>query len=188
MGKRWYYMGIIRYFRKKYWEAAIFRGGRRIPFSCDGLTAVPDRAYALFTEKELEKIYKDLKGATYEVSEIKKGERTKKPPLPFTTSTLQQECAKHLNFATSKTMRIAQQLYEGVAVKGHGTIGLITYLRTDSTRVSQEADAECKAFIRENYGEENVMENTAQKKDTKKIQDAHEAIRPTYVDLTPAAV
>ncbi len=139
-------------------------------------------------KKELEKIYKELKGATYEVSEIKKGERTKKPPLPFTTSTLQQECAKHLNFATSKTMRIAQQLYEGVAVKGHGTIGLITYLRTDSTRVSQEADAECKAFIRENYGEENVMENTAQKKDTKKIQDAHEAIRPTYVDLTPAAV
>ena len=138
-------------------------------------------------KKELEKIYKELKGATYEVSEIKKGERTKKPPLPFTTSTL-QECAKHLNFATSKTMRIAQQLYEGVAVKGHGTIGLITYLRTDSTRVSQEADAECKAFIRENYGEENVMENTAQKKDTKKIQDAHEAIRPTYVDLTPAAV
>ncbi len=139
-------------------------------------------------KEELEKIYKELKGATYEVSEIKKGERTKKPPLPFTTSTLQQECAKHLNFATSKTMRIAQQLYEGVAVKGHGTIGLITYLRTDSTRVSQEADAECKAFIRENYGEENVMENTAQKKDTKKIQDAHEAIRPTYVDLTPAAV
>lgn len=139
-------------------------------------------------KEELEKIYKDLEGAVYEVSEIKKGERTKKPPLPFTTSTLQQECAKHLNFATSKTMRIAQQLYEGVAVKGHGTIGLITYLRTDSTRISQEADAECKEFIRENYGAENVMENAARKKGTKKIQDAHEAIRPTYVNLTPAVV
>lgn len=139
-------------------------------------------------KEELEKIYKDLEGAVYEVSEIKKGERTKKPPLPFTTSTLQQECAKHLNFATSKTMRIAQQLYEGVAVKGHGTIGLITYLRTDSTRISQEADAECKEFICENYGAENVMENAARKKETKKIQDAHEAIRPTYVNLTPAAV
>lgn len=139
-------------------------------------------------KEELEKIYKDLEGAVYEVSEIKKGERTKKPPLPFTTSTLQQECAKHLNFATSKTMRIAQQLYEGVAVKGHGTIGLITYLRTDSTRISQEADAECKEFIRENYGVENVMENAARKKETKKIQDAHEAIRPTYVNLTPAVV
>lgn len=139
-------------------------------------------------KEELEKIYKDLEGAVYEVSEIKKGERTKKPPLPFTTSTLQQECAKHLNFATSKTMRIAQQLYEGVAVKGHGTIGLITYLRTDSTRISQEADAECKEFVRENYGAENVMENAARKKETKKIQDAHEAIRPTYVNLTPAVV
>ena len=139
-------------------------------------------------KEELEKIYKDLEGAVYEVSEIKKGERTKKPPLPFTTSTLQQECAKHLNFATSKTMRIAQQLYEGVAVKGHGTIGLITYLCTDSTRISQEADAECKEFIRENYGAENVMENAARKKETKKIQDAHEAIRPTYVNLTPAVV
>ena len=139
-------------------------------------------------KEELEKIYKDLEGAVYEVSEIKKGERTKKPPLPFTTSTLQQECAKHLNFAISKTMRIAQQLYEGVAVKGHGTIGLITYLRTDSTRISQEADAECKEFIRENYGAENVMENAARKKETKKIQDAHEAIRPTYVNLTPAVV
>ena len=139
-------------------------------------------------KEELEKIYQDLEGAVYEVSEIKKGERTKKPPLPFTTSTLQQECAKHLNFATSKTMRIAQQLYEGVAVKGHGTIGLITYLRTDSTRISQEADAECKEFIRENYGAENVMENAARKKETKKIQDAHEAIRPTYVNLTPAVV
>lgn len=139
-------------------------------------------------KEELEKIYKDLEGAVYEVSEIKKGERTKKPPLPFTTSTLQQECAKHLNFATSKTMRIAQQLYEGVAVKGHGTIGLITYLRTDSTRISQEADAEYKEFIRENYGAENVMENAARKKETKKIQDAHEAIRPTYVNLTPAVV
>lgn len=139
-------------------------------------------------KEELGKIYNELKGATYEVSEVKKGERSKKPPLPFTTSTLQQECAKHLNFATSKTMRIAQQLYEGVAVKGHGTIGLITYLRTDSTRISQEADAECKEFIRENYGEENVIGNAVQKKDDKKIQDAHEAIRPTYVNLTPAAV
>ncbi len=139
-------------------------------------------------KEELGEIYNELKGATYEVSEVKKGERSKKPPLPFTTSTLQQECAKHLNFATSKTMRIAQQLYEGVAVKGHGTIGLITYLRTDSTRISQEADAECKEFIRENYGEENVIGNAVQKKDDKKIQDAHEAIRPTYVNLTPAAV
>lgn len=140
------------------------------------------------SEKELKQIVKDLQGAEYKVSDIKKGERSKKPPLPFTTSTLQQECAKNMNFSTQKTMRIAQQLYEGVTVKGRGSIGLITYLRTDSTRVSEEADRECKEFIRENYGEENVISQNYEKKDSKKIQDAHEAIRPTYVELTPAAV
>jgi len=140
------------------------------------------------SKEQLEQILSDLKGARYKVVAIKKGERTKKPPLPFTTSTLQQECAKQLNFATRKTMQIAQQLYEGVQVKGHGTIGLITYLRTDSTRISEEADATCKEFIAENYGEENIIENSGNAKNTKKIQDAHEAIRPTYVDLTPAQI
>lgn len=140
------------------------------------------------TKEEMDQIVSALEGAEYVVSDIKKGERTKKPPVPFTTSTLQQECSKNLNFATQKTMRVAQQLYEGVAVKGRGTIGLITYLRTDSTRISEEADRECRAFIRENYGEENIGTANKPKKDDKKIQDAHEAIRPTYVDLTPAMV
>jgi DNA topoisomerase-1 len=140
------------------------------------------------SKKELDEIMEELKGAVYEVADIRRSERTKKPPLPFTTSTLQQECSKHLNFATRKTMQIAQQLYEGVTVKGHGTIGLITYLRTDSTRISDEADAACKAFITENYGEENVIEKSAVVKSSKKIQDAHEAIRPTYVELTPAQI
>lgn len=137
---------------------------------------------------EMDGIVKALEGVTYKVTDIKKSERTKKPPLPFTTSTLQQECSKNLNFSTQKTMRVAQQLYEGVAVKGRGTIGLITYLRTDSTRVSDEADRECKDFIRENYGEENIISETYMKTGDKKIQDAHEAIRPTYVELTPASV
>lgn len=140
------------------------------------------------SREELDKIVKSLEGAEYTVSDIKKGERMKKPPLPFTTSTLQQECAKNMNFSTQKTMRIAQQLYEGVTVKGRGSIGLITYLRTDSTRISEEADKECKEFIRGNYGEENVISENYTKKEDKKIQDAHEAIRPTYVDLTPAMV
>ncbi len=138
--------------------------------------------------QEMEGIVRQLEGAAYRVTDIKKGERTKKPPLPFTTSTLQQEGAKHMNFSTQKTMRIAQQLYEGVTVKGRGSIGLITYLRTDSTRISEEADRECKEFIRENYGEENIISANYIKKEDKKIQDAHEAIRPTYVDLTPAMV
>lgn len=139
-------------------------------------------------KEDVEKIIKELKGAEFRVADIKKGERSKKPPLPFTTSTLQQECSKHLNFSTIKTMQIAQQLYEGIQVKGHGTIGLITYLRTDSTRISEEADAACKEFIAENYGEENVLNKEHKGKNNQKIQDAHEAIRPTYVDLTPAQV
>lgn len=140
------------------------------------------------SKEEMDRIVSALRGAEYVVSDIKKGERTKKPPVPFTTSTLQQECSKNLNFATQKTMRVAQQLYEGVAVKGRGTIGLITYLRTDSTRISDEADRECRAFIRDHYGEENIGTANKSKKEDKKIQDAHEAIRPTYVDLTPAMV
>ena len=138
--------------------------------------------------EEAEKIRKEIEKEDFKVSSIKKGERTKKPPLPFTTSTLQQECAKHLNFPTRKTMQIAQQLYEGVQVKGHGTIGLITYLRTDSVRISEEADLACKDYIRETYGEENIIEKAAVSKTKGKIQDAHEAIRPTYVDLTPVQV
>ena len=140
------------------------------------------------SKEEIDKIMPELKGARYKVSTIKKIERNKKPPLPFTTSTLQQEASKELNFATRKTMQIAQQLYEGVQVKGHGTIGLITYLRTDSTRISEEADAACKTFITENYGEENIIEKDVVPQNRKNAQDAHEAIRPTYVDLTPAQV
>ena len=140
------------------------------------------------SKEEIDKIMAELKGARYKVSSIKKSERNKKPPLPFTTSTLQQEASKQLNFATRKTMQIAQQLYEGVQVKGYGTIGLITYLRTDSTRISEEADAACKTFITENYGEENIIEKDVVPQNRKNAQDAHEAIRPTYVDLTPAQV
>lgn len=147
----------------------------------------PDK-HEIASKEEADTIMKDLEGKPFEVSSIKKSERTKKPPLPFTTSTLQQECAKHLNFPTRKTMQVAQQLYEGVQVKGHGTIGLITYLRTDSTRISQEADTACKEYISAVYGKENVIETAAAQISNNKIQDAHEAIRPTYVDLTPAQV
>lgn len=144
--------------------------------------------YEISSKEEAERIMQQLQEAEFAVSSIRKSERTKKPPLPFTTSTLQQECAKHLNFPTRKTMQIAQQLYEGIPVKGHGTIGLITYLRTDSTRISEEADTACKEYITTVYGEENVIESVANQKTNKKIQDAHEAIRPTYVELTPAQV
>ena len=123
------------------------------------------------------------------MADIKKGERIKKAPVPFTTSTLQQEASKALNFATSKTMRIAQQLYEGIDIKGNGTVGIITYLRTDSTRVSEEADASVREYIASNYGKEYVAAGEAKEgADKKIIQDAHEAIRPTDVSRTPAVM
>ena len=135
-------------------------------------------------KEELDKIKESLKGADYRITEVKKGERTKKAPLPFTTSTLQQEASKVLNFSPQKTMRLAQQLYEGVEVKGEGTIGLITYLRTDSTRVSEEAEKMAKEYIEERYGAEYAGEGT-ERKPGQKIQDAHEAIRPTAVSRIP---
>ena len=100
------------------------------------------------SKAELDAVMKDLENVSYLVDEVKKGERVKKAPIPFTTSTMQQEASKALNFSTQKTMRLAQQLYEGVEVKGHGTIGLITYLRTDSTRIAEEADAAARAFVK----------------------------------------
>lgn len=140
-------------------------------------------------KEEIEKIQNYLKKQTYVVEEVKNGERLKKAPIPFTTSTLQQEASKVLNFSTQKTMRLAQQLYEGVEVKGHGTIGLITYLRTDSTRVAEEADLAARKFIGKQYGSQYVAkaEQNA-KKGGKIIQDAHEAIRPTDISLTPVII
>lgn len=143
---------------------------------------------AIKNQEQVEEILKAVEQSNFVISDIKKGERTKKAPLPFTTSTLQQEASKALNFATQKTMRIAQQLYEGIAIKGHGTVGLISYLRTDSTRVSEEADAMAREFIAENYGDKYLAGTVAEKGGKKKIQDAHEAIRPTYVELTPTVV
>lgn len=143
---------------------------------------------AITSEKQVQKIMADLKDAGYAVSEVKKGERIKKAPLPFTTSTLQQEASKTLNFSTQKTMRLAQQLYEGVDIKGEGTVGLITYLRTDSTRVSEEAEVMARKFIDEKYGSKYQAAAAAEKKNGQKIQDAHEAIRPTDINRIPLEI
>ena len=139
-------------------------------------------------KEELDQILGQLEGCGYEVEEVKRGERVKKAPIPFTTSTLQQEASKVLNFSTQKTMRLAQQLYEGVEVKGKGTLGLITYLRTDSTRIADEADTAARAFVKEHYGENYVAQGSQAKKEGVKIQDAHEAIRPSVPGLTPDEV
>ena len=142
----------------------------------------------IHNQSELDAFLKEIESCEYKVLEVKKGERTKKPPLPFRTSTLQQEASKHLNFSTQKTMRLAQQLYEGVDIKGSGTVGLITYLRTDSTRVSEEAEAAASEYISANYGADYVGGSVDTKKNTAKIQDAHEAIRPTDLNRSPAIV
>lgn len=139
-------------------------------------------------KEQLDKIIDELQDCEFAVKEVKKSKRTRKAPIPFTTSTLQQEASKALNFSTQKTMRIAQQLYEGVDIKGKGSIGLITYLRTDSTRVSETAQAQVKEFIGNNYGAEYKAEDVPEKKTNKKIQDAHEAIRPTDVTLLPEKI
>ena len=147
-----------------------------------------DEKKEIESKADLDAICASLKGKKFKVTDIKKGERTKKAPLPFTTSTLQQEASKSLNFSTQKTMRVAQQLYEGIDLGKEGTVGLITYLRTDSTRVSDEAVATANKYISENFGDEYLASNTGTKKQDVKIQDAHEAIRPSYIDKHPVTV
>ena len=140
------------------------------------------------SKQELDEIVKAVENAEFKITDIKRSERIRKAPLPFTTSTLQQEAAKALNLGTQKTMRIAQQLYEGIDIKGNGTVGVITYLRTDSTRISEEADAAAREYISSTYGKEYAAEPAVAKASGRKIQDAHEAIRPTDITRTPAAL
>ena len=142
----------------------------------------------LKNQEEVDALKAQVEKASLIVEEVKKGERIKKAPLPFTTSTLQQEASKVLNFSTQKTMRLAQQLYEGVDIKGNGTVGIITYLRTDSTRISDEAVAQAKDYITKQYGEKYTAREEEGKQSKKKIQDAHEAIRPTDISRTPQAI
>ena len=141
-------------------------------------------------KQEMDEILKNLENAACEITDVKKGERTKNAPLPFTTSTLQQEASKTLNFSTQKTMRLAQQLYEGVEIKGSGSVGIITYLRTDSTRISEEADHAAREYIQSEYGDAFVSSvgKPVKKDQGQKIQDAHEAIRPTDITRTPAKI
>ena len=145
-----------------------------------------DKKASIHNKQEMDEILEKLEGREFEVSEVKKGERIKNAPLPFTTSTLQQEASKALNFSTQKTMRLAQQLYEGIDIKGSGTVGVITYLRTDSTRISEEADEAAREYIAAQYGENYVSTTEKAAKKGQKIQDAHEAIRPTDIRRTPA--
>ncbi|MBO5030691.1 MAG: type I DNA topoisomerase [Lachnospiraceae bacterium] len=180
---------INAFIPEEYWtlDAALNIKGEKKPLIAKYYGAA-DKKAEISSKEEMEQLLKELEHASFTVADIKKGERVKKAPLPFTTSTLQQEASKVLNFSTQKTMRLAQQLYEGVELKGQGTVGIITYLRTDSTRVSDEAVAASKEYIIKNYGAEYAAETVLEKKKEQKIQDAHEAIRPTDISNTPADI
>ena len=181
---------ISNFIPKEYYTLDVVLGvkGERKPLTAkfygtkDGKTDISDK-------ETLDSIMKELENASYQVISVKNGQREKKAPLPFTTSTMQQEASKALNFSIQKTMRVAQQLYEGVDVKGAGTVGLITYLRTDSVRVSDEAQAAAADFIGTHYGQQ-YQKKAAQAagKKTGRIQDAHEAIRPSDVNRMPSDV
>ena len=180
---------INAFIPKEYWtiDAILNVKGEKKPITAR-FVGKTGQKIELENSGQVDKIMNELSGAQYIIDDIKKGERIKKAPQPFTTSTLQQEASKALNFSTQKTMRIAQQLYEGVDIKGMGTVGLITYLRTDSTRISDEADALARNFIKENYGDAYYMAPDHAARQGKKIQDAHEAIRPTNIEILPSQV
>lgn len=177
---------INAFIPEEYWtlEAVFDVQGEKKPLTAK-FYGTDKKKMQIRSREELDQILEELKGAEYRVADVKKGERIKKAPLPFTTSTLQQEASKILNFSTQKTMKVAQQLYEGIDIKGNGTVGLITYLRTDSTRISEEADQAARAFLESRYGSEYVAKTRQEAKSGKKIQDAHEAIRPSDITRTP---
>ena len=180
---------INAFIPEEYWtlEANILPEGEKKPVVAK-LFEKNGKKITISSKEQMDSIVKELENEEFKVVSIKKGERRQKAPLPFTTSTLQQEASKALNFPISKTMRIAQQLYEGVDIEGVGTVGLITYLRTDSVRISEEADAMARTFILEHYGKEFESEGTTSKKNNGKIQDAHEAIRPSDINRTPTEI
>ncbi len=177
---------INEFIPEEYWtlEASLSIAGEKRPLTARYYGTVNEKK-TISSREELEQIKKILDGAQYQVTSVKTGERVRKAPLPFTTSTLQQEASKVLNFSTQKTMRLAQQLYEGIEIKGNGTTGIISYLRTDSTRVSEEAEAAAKEYITEKYGAAYASGTEQEKKNGPKIQDAHEAIRPTDISRLP---
>lgn len=172
---------------KEYWsiEADLLKHKKTIKTK---LTQHKNRKIEISTEKEAEDIKKELDQGEFIVSSIKKGTKTKNPLAPFITSTLQQEASKRMNYQTRRTMSIAQKLYEGMDIKGYGSVGLITYMRTDSTRISDEAQASAKSYIESAFGKEYYPKTPRVYKGKKNAQDAHEAIRPTVIELTPEKV
>ena len=180
---------ILKFVPKEYWTLSAtlnVNKSSKIEVSFYGKL---NEKMELTNEDEVNLVINTIASSKFIVSDVKKSKREKKAPLPFTTSTLQQEAGKALNFSVSKTMNVAQKLYEGVDIPGRGTTALITYLRTDSTRIADEAIVACKRYIEDNYGSSYAADDTIKERNnTNKVQDAHEAIRPTYIELAPYEV
>ena len=174
----------------EYWSvtADLLKG--KLPFSAE-LTKYKDKKIEIKNKEEADKIVAELtkKGLKYEVSKVTYRDTQRKPSAPFITSTLQREASSKLGYGVSKTMQIAQKLYEGIDIGTDGPVGLITYMRTDSVRISDDAQAAAKEFVTQNYGE-NYYPKTPNiyAKGGKNVQDAHEAIRPSYIDRTPDSI
>ena len=174
---------------EEYWNVDVVLGAGSKKFTARLATDAAGKKLLPKTEAEARAIEQGLQGAQYVVSELRRGKRQKTPTPAFITSTLQQEASRKLGFTATRTMRAAQTLYEGVDIAGHGTVGLITYMRTDSLRISDEAVAAAKAFITANYGPQYVYNGKrVWKARNANAQDAHEAIRPTMPELTPDEV
>ena len=173
---------IEKFIPEEYWNINAILIKNEEKFSAK-LAALNGKKIELHNKQEVDSIIKEIENANYIVKDVKKGTRKKSPAPPFTTSTMQQEASRKLGFPIKKTMSVAQGLFEGIKVLDRGTVGLITYMRTDSTRVSEEARGFAKKYITTKYGD-NFYENRYYKKSSG-AQDAHEAIRPTFIDLEP---
>ncbi|NRT89143.1 type I DNA topoisomerase [Clostridium beijerinckii] len=175
---------INEFIPKEYWsiDCTLKKEKKKFPVR---LSTYKGKKIEIGNEETSNGIIKELNQGNFVVKSIKKGKKNRNPLPPFTTSTLQQDANRKLNFMTKRTMSIAQVLYEGVEVKSYGTVGLITYMRTDSVRISEEAQERAKEFIEGTYGKEYLPSAPRVYKGKKNIQDAHEAIRPTYVEITP---
>ena len=175
---------IEKFIPEEYWNINLKASDKKTKtiFNCKFI-GKSGKKIELHSKDEVDSILKDLERAKYKVVDVKKGERKRNPAPPFTTSTLQQDASRKLNFAIKKTMSVAQGLYEGVKLPEYGSTGLITYMRTDSTRISNEAREAAKEYIVKTYGE-NFYENRFYRTKSD-AQDAHEAIRPSHIELTP---
>lgn len=183
---------INNFIAEEYWtiEADLRAGRRKLLADYYGVKEKnKTKKVELKTEKDADKVINKVDKDNFTVDSVKKGKRSRKSPNPFTTSTMQQESSRRINFSTKKTMMVAQSLYEGVKLPKEGSVGLITYMRTDSTRISQEAQNACLNFIEKSYGKNYLgKKKAAVKKKTENIQDAHECIRPTDVNKTPYSI